>query len=146
MKLFRWFAILAALAAAAPGRADLAAARAEPNLEKRSRKALDNAAAALTAAEKAYRQGDLKHTQVLLAEVRESVELAHESLQQTGKNPSRSPKHFKHAEIKTRELVRRMGDLREHMAIDDREVVDQVRARVREIHDELLRGIMGKRR
>ncbi len=144
MKLFLWLAIVVALAA--PAHADLTAARAEPNLERRSRKALDNAAATLKAAEKVYRQGDLKQAQVLLAEVRESVELAHESLKQTGKNPSRSPKHFKHAEIKTRELVRRMGDFREHMAIDDREVVDQVRARVQEIHDELLRGIMGTRR
>jgi hypothetical protein len=71
------------------------------------------------------------------------VILADESLKQTGKNPARSPKHFKHAEIKTRLLLRRLNDFREHMGVDDRETIDQVRAIIDKINQELLLGIMG---
>lgn len=146
MNLVRLSVMLAAVLIAAPLGADLSAVLAERNLEKRSRKALENAAAALKAADKSYWQGSLKQTLAALDEVAESVELSWESLKQTGKNPSRSPKHFKHAEIKTRELLRRMNDFREQMAVDDRPHIDKVRARVQKVHEDLLLGIMGKKR
>ena len=138
-----WRAVLAVALAAAPAWADLSAARAEPNLEKRSRKALDNAEQAAAAARQAYRDGDLKPALAALEEVGESVLLAHESLKQTGKNPSRSPKHFKNAEIKTRGLLRRLDDFRLEMSIDDRETLDRVWAVIDQVHRELLQGIMG---
>lgn len=119
------------------------AARAEPNLEKRSRKALENADRAFAAACQAYRSGDLQRTQAALEEVGESVALAHESLKQTGKNPSRSPKHFKHAEIKTRALLRRLDDFRLDMSFEDRDTLDRVRSAIDQVHSELLQGIMG---
>jgi len=125
--------------------ADLSAALAERNLEKRSHKALENAERALKAAQQAYQRGDLPHTQAALEELRASVELAHRSLQQTGKDPSRSPKHFKHAEIKTRELLRRLDHFRQGMAFDDRQAVEPVRAAIAAIHDDLLLGIMSKK-
>lgn len=126
--------------------ADLSAALAERNLEKRSRKALENAERVFKVAQQAYQRGDLERTQAALAEVRESVELAHLSLKQTGKNPARSPKHFKHAEIKTRELLRRMSHFQDQMAFDDRQLVEPVRERVHAIHEELLLGIMAKKK
>jgi hypothetical protein len=144
--MLRLSVVMAALLAVASARADLSTARAEPNLEKRSRLALGNADAAFAAAREAYRSGDLTHTQAALEEVRESVVLAHESLKQTGKNPSRSPKHFKHAEIKTRALLRRMDDFRNEMSFDDRPPLDAVRTVIDKINQELLRGIMGGRK
>lgn len=141
--MMRWAVLLLALLAAAPALADLSAARAEPNLEKRSRKALENAERVFSAARQAYRKGDVTQAQAALEEVRESVVLANESLKQTGKNPSRSPKHFKRAEIKTRGLLRRMEDFRLQMSFDDRETLDRVRAVIDKIHQELLLGIMG---
>ena len=138
-----WCLVLAAALASAPARADLTAARAEPNLEKRSRKALDNADRAVTAARQAYRNGELQQSLAALEEVGESVLLAHESLRQTGKNPARSPKHFKHAEIKTRGLLRRLDDFRQEMSVEDREALDRVRAVIDRVHRELLEGIMG---
>lgn len=146
MNLIRLSVMLAAVLIAGPLGADLSAVLAERNLEKRSRKALENAAAALKAADKSYWQGNLKQTLAALEEVRESVDLSYESLKQTGKDPSRSPKHFKRAEIKTRELLRKMRDFRERMAVDDRPHIDKVRARVQEVHDDLLLGIMGRKR
>ena len=141
--MIRLAAVLAAFLAAAPALADLTAARAEPNLEKRSRMALDNAEQVLRLAKEAYSQGDIQRTQAALEELRDSVLLAHESLRQTGKNPSRSPKHFKHAEIKTRGFLRQLGDFRETMSWEDRDALDQVRAAIEKVHQELLLGIMG---
>jgi len=138
-----WSAALAVVLATGPAWADLSAARAEPNLEKRSRKALENADQAFAAARQAYRNGELKQTQAALEEVAESVLLAHESLKRTGKNPLRSPKHFKHAEIKTRALLRRLDDLRQDMSVEDRDTLDRVRSAIDQVHRELLQGIMG---
>lgn len=140
---FRLTALLIPLLAAAPALADLTAARAEPNLEKRSRKALENAEKVLNAARQAYQNGDLGKTDAALEELGESVALASESLKQTGKNPARSPKHFKHAEIKTRALLRRLDNFRDHMGVDERETLDRVRAVIDKINQELLQGIMG---
>ena len=89
-------------------RADLKAALAEPNLEKRSKLALDNAAAAYEAARTAYMRAIVKRTGTDLHEVQESVEVAYSALQQTGKDPRKSPKWFKKAEIETRDLLRRL--------------------------------------
>lgn len=129
------------------GAADLDAVKAEPNLEKRARLALDNATVAFKAAQDAYMQkGDLKLTTAALDEVAQSVGLAYESLNQTGKNPRRSPKHFKYAEIRTRDLLRRLTDFREQMSALDRDDIDKVRAAVQKVHDDLLVGIMGKKK
>jgi hypothetical protein len=126
---------------------DLAAAKAEPNLEKRSRLALNNAEAAFKAAQDAYlKNGDVQSTDARLDEVAQSVDLAYQSLLATGKNPSRSPKHFKHTEIHTRDLLRRLGDFREQMSAQDRDAIDSVRASIQKVHDELLAGIMSPKK
>jgi hypothetical protein len=116
----------------------------EPNLEKRAHDALDNARSALKAAKEAYLdKGDLRQTRVSLNELERSVQLAYDSLTQTRKNPSQSPKHFKRAEITTRELLRQLEDFREQMAVDDRAEVDKTRAAIQKVHESLLEGIMG---
>jgi hypothetical protein len=127
--------------------ADLAAIQAEPNLEKRARKALDNADAALKAAREAYLdKGDLTETRKALDEIEESVALASKSLYDTGKDPFKKSKHFKRAEIRTRKLLRRLSDFREQMSVLDRDEIDKVRASVQKIHDDLLAGIMGQKK
>ncbi len=121
--------------------------KSEPKPEKRAEMALDNADSALRSATDAYlAKGDLKQTNASLDEVSESVELAYTSLTETHKNPSRNPKHFKRAEIKTRELLRRLTDFREQMSVDDREAVDRARSAVQKVHEDLLEGIMGSRK
>ncbi len=137
--------LVAALCAISAAGADLAAVLAERNLEKRSRKALDHAEAALKLARRSYQQGELDIVKRNLEEVREAVELAYRSLQQTGKDPVRHPKHFKHAEIKTRELLKHLAQFRDQMAFDDRELVEPVHRSVEQIHEALLLGIMGKK-
>ena len=125
---------------------DLARLESEPHLEKRARGALDNAEDALKEAQNAYKKSDLSATDARLREVQQSVEIVEVSLKQTGKNPSRSPKNFKHAEMKTRGLLRRLDGFREQMSVVDRPMIEPVIAKVQQVHDTLLDGIMGKRK
>lgn len=141
----RMLALAAALCTFPAAGADLAAVLAERNLERRSRKALDHAESALKLARQAYQRGEMEIVRRALEEVREAVELAWHSLQQTGKNPVRHPRPFKHAEIKTRGLLKHLGHFRDQMAFDDRELVEPVRRSVEHIHEELLLGIMGRK-
>jgi hypothetical protein len=125
-------------------RASLQEAKAEPNLEKRSRLALDNAEQALTEARAAYAKGDNAQVEARAAEIRESVELAETSLHQTGKNPRKSP-GFKHAEIVTRDLLRRLDSFQQEMSATDRPMLDGVRGEVQQAHDHLLLGVLGSK-
>jgi hypothetical protein len=125
--------------------ADLKRAMAEPNLEKRSGLALENAAAALKSARAAYDKGDNDQVAKDAGEVLQSVELAAASLRQSGKDPRRS-NWFKKAEISTRDLGRRIQDFQDQMSYVDRPLLDKVKVRVQEVHEELLLGVMEGRK
>jgi hypothetical protein len=140
-----WLAAFLILTGGA-ARADLRRAMAEPNLEKRSGLALLNAAEALKAARAAYDKGDNEAVAQDAEEILESVELASTSLTESGKNPRRS-EWFKKAEISTRDLSRRIESFQEQMSYADRPMLDKVKARVQQVHDELLLGVMeGKKK
>jgi hypothetical protein len=140
-------ALALGLACAAPARADLKAALAEQDLERRSDLALANAPVALKAARQAYDAGDNTQVAADVAEIEESVELAYKSLEQTGKNPRSHPKWFKKAEIETRDLLRRLETFQEQMSYADRNLLDNVKTRIQQVHDDLLVGLMeGKRK
>ena len=124
-------------------RASLQEAKAEPNLEKRSKLALDNAEQALTEARAAYAKGETAQVEARAAEIRESVELAVTSLHETGKNPRKSPRWFKHGEIVTRDLLRRLDTFQQEMNAADRPILDAVKGEVQQAHDGLLLGVMG---
>ena len=126
-------------------RADLKRAMAEPNLEKRSGLAMENAAAALKAAREAYDKNDSDLTAKDLAEIQESVDLAYDSLVQSGKNP-RNSSWCKKAEISTRDLSRRLESFQEQMSYSDRPMLDAVKADVQKVHDDLLMGVMEGRK
>ncbi|MCS6952327.1 MAG: hypothetical protein RMK57_05145 [Bryobacterales bacterium] len=139
----RFLGGLVALAWGGLGAVELSRALAEPNLEKRSRLALENAEAALRRAAEAYQVGQWDATLEALEEVRKSVEVSYLALKATGKNPRRSPRHFKHAEQRTRNLLRRLRDLRQKFSIEERQHIDAVEEYIRKVHDELLGGILG---
>jgi hypothetical protein len=142
-------ALIALLAlGAAPGlRADLKHALAEPNLEKRSKLAIENAKAAYQAARDAYQKGDMDQVKAFAAEIEESVDLAFKSLEDTGKNPRSSPKYFKSAEQETSILVRRIAAFQDDMGYEERPALEKTKARVQKVHDDLLLGLMeGKKK
>ena len=124
---------------------DLAAIRMEPNLERRSERALDNASAAMDAARDASGAGEAEKAKAALGELRDSVELAYQSLVDSGKSARRNPKFFKRAELKTRELMRRLEGLAQAVDSDDRAFVESVRDRVSNVHDDLIKDIMQKK-
>jgi len=122
---------------------DLAAIKLEPNLERRSELALVNASAAMDAARDAA--SDDAKLKPALQELRDSVDLAYQSLVDSGKSARRSPKFFKKAELKTRELMRRLEGLAQAVDADDRVLVESVRDRVSKVHDDLIQDIMKKK-
>lgn len=122
--------------------ADLKAALAERDLGKRSKLALASAGAALTAAREAYQKGDSAGVAAAAVEIQESVDLAWDSLESTGKNPRKSPRWFKQAEIETRNLLKKLETLQRDMGFGDRPVLDRAKARLQKVHDDLLTGLM----
>jgi len=137
----RAFALLLLPAGAAW--ADLESVKAEQNLYKRARKAMENANAALDAAREAYLAGDLEQTNARLEEVEDSVRLAYDSLQATGRKPRKIAKHYKRAEIGARRLIRRLNGFRDTMSYLDREKIDEVIEHVEELQDMLLDAVLG---
>ncbi len=115
----------------------------EPNLEKRARLALTNAEWELTEAKSAYSAGDLKGTETALNLMQQSVEIARDALNQTGKDARKRSKPFKEGESKTRELLRHIDALQNAMDIDDRKIIEAPKNKVQEVHDAWLLGIMG---
>lgn len=127
--------------------AGLAQAKGEPNLERRSKLALDNAEHALQAARDAYNSGDNEQVTARAAEVQDSVDLAYTSLQQTNKDPRKSPRYFKNAEIVTRDLLRRIDNFQQDMSFNDRPLLDKLKEKIQQVHDSLLTGLMeGKKK
>ncbi len=136
------FVVWAAAVSPVALQADLGKAMAEKNLEKRSKLALENADGVLKQAREAYDQGEMKQAEGLLAEVRDSVALAMKSLQDTGKNPRKSPKWFKRAEIQTRDLLRKLDAFEQEMSVADRAMIADAKGTVQKVHEELLLGVM----
>src|ERR1019366_9242801 len=128
----------------APGllSADLKIALHEKDLGKRSKLALDNAGTALKEAREAYQKGDDKALAAAALEIEDSVSLAWDSLESTGKNPRKSPRWFKQAEIETRDLLKKLDTLQRDLGFEDRPVLDNAKARLQKVHDDLLKGVM----
>jgi hypothetical protein len=124
---------------------DIASVKAEPDPDKRSELALLNADRAMDQAREAYDKGDLKTEEAAIEEVRESVDTTYDALTHSREKP-RNSKFYKHAELKTRALSRRLAGFRDQVSLEDRPAVEGVLKRVQEIHDELLSDIMSKRK
>jgi hypothetical protein len=117
---------------------------AESNLEKRSEKSLDYAHALLTAKKKPFESGEPVDVPALIKQVRDAVDYAVKCLQDSGKNPRKSPKYYKKAELKTRELARRLDNLAKALGYEERQPVEQAFRHVERIHEDLLHAVMTK--
>jgi hypothetical protein len=120
--------------------------RAEPNPERRARAAVEFAAAAERNAESAYSKGDMKAVTAELNNMVMGVETAQQALQETGKSPLRHPGPFKSGELRTEEILVRLGDLALKMDADERATVDIPKAKVQEVHDAWFDGIMSRKK
>ncbi len=115
------------------------------DLERRSKQALQFADERFDQAVAAYERGDLERGAVELKWAGDAVGLAVESLQATGKHPRRHPRHFKHAEIRTRKLLQRLRDARAKAHLEDKPAFDQAMQTVDQANSALLEGLMSRR-
>ncbi|HUA18681.1 MAG TPA: hypothetical protein VMB25_08050 [Bryobacteraceae bacterium] len=125
--------------------ADLSAVKSEPDLNKRSEMALENAGDALDEARQASAANNDKALGAALTEVDESVELCYQSLEQTHSTPRKS-RYYKRAELKLSALLRRLTTLRDDVSYEFQPKVDAVIQKVSGVHDQLLSEIMSKRK
>lgn len=134
--------ILAVLFSGFLSGSDLAAVKAEPNLEKRSEKALIYAAELLTAMRGDLDRNDVEKIKEQLIQFQEAVDTSVDSLAATGKNARRNPKYFKRAELRLRDLQRRLETFKRDMGLDDRPALDDVLAHVAKKIDALVEATL----
>ncbi|HKD07810.1 MAG TPA: hypothetical protein VKB79_18065 [Bryobacteraceae bacterium] len=120
--------------------------RAEPNPEHRARVAIAFGAAAERGAEVAYSKGDMSGVESALKTMASAIELAQQSLQQTGKSALHHPGPFKFGELRTQDMLTRLSDLDKKMEPDERPVLEAPRAKVQEIHDQWFDSLMSKKK
>jgi hypothetical protein len=138
------FALFLMLAPPVPSSLDQV--KADPNPDHRAKAAVDYASVAERNAEAAYAKGDAQGVDAELKNVEESMEAAQEALVASRKTPGRNPSPYKYAEMHSRELLIRLGDLEQRMDSSDRNVIAGVRAKVQEMHDAWFEGIMGRKK
>lgn len=125
------------------GAADLEAIKKEPDLEKRSDKALDAAVEVLQQARALPAEGgSLADLQKDMDAVVEAVELSLKSLRDTGKKPNKLTRFYKRGELKTREMQKQIDGLIQALAFDNRPPAEKAQARMNVLHDEFLFGVM----
>lgn len=125
------------------GAADLEAVKKEPDLEKRSDRALDLATEALKLARALPNEGgSIADLQKDMDTMVEAVELSLKSLRDTGKKPNKLTRFYKRGELKTRELQKQMENLIQALAFDNRPPAEKAQARLNVLHDEFLFGVM----
>jgi hypothetical protein len=139
--LFTLFLLLAA-----PAPSSLEQVKADPNPEHRARAAIDYSALAEKNAEAAYAKGEMDTVSAELRNVEESMEAAQEAFTASRKTPGRNPGPYKYAELRSRELLIRLGDLEQRMDTVERSGISRVKAKVQEIHDAWFEGIMGRKK
>lgn len=146
-----WPAILLCLAplafAFALAAQDLDAVRAEPNLTRRSLRALEFADREMAKAQKVVKDfGSKTELRAALESTVSGCELALQSLRETGRPPRRLSREYKRGELKTRDLIRRLEDLGKALSLDDRPMAEDALKRVTGIHEDFLFGVMGQKR
>jgi len=125
--------------------ADLAAVKAEPDLNRRSELALLNADEKIDQARQAYQAGNEAAEETAIQEVADSVTVCYDALEKTHGAPRKS-RYYKHAELKVSVLMRRLSGFRDEVSFDFRPKVDDVLKRLSDIHDELLSDIMSRKK
>jgi hypothetical protein len=91
---------------------------------------------------KVYADGDVEKGEASLKEMLALSEQAYNDLFSTKRDPRSKPAGFKDAELLMRQFARKLEDLRHTLSIDDRVPVEKALARVRDMHEDLLLGLM----
>ncbi len=124
--------------------ADLTAVKAEPDPNRRSERALENASQALEEARKAASADDAKALAAAFHEMSESADVCQDSLAHSGKDPRRS-KYYKQAEQKLHNLIRQLAGFADTLPLDQRDEADAARQHLQQVHDAILEAALGKK-
>jgi hypothetical protein len=111
----------------------------ERNPGKRSEIAIDFADKAFDQARSFYQSGDIAHGESQLNLV---ATLADECF--TSAQESHKAKYYKRDEMKVSTLTRRVRSFADDLGYEQREKASLLASHLDEIHDKLLRGVMGK--
>jgi hypothetical protein len=136
--------VLLLLMAQAP--ATLDQVKTESNPERRAKDAVGFAAMAERQAEAAYDKGDEDGVRADLRTMEDAMDLAKQSLSESGKKASRHPGPYKFAETRSHELLLRLDDFEHRMDESERPLVENPKNRLQQIHDAWFEEIMEKKR
>jgi|YNPMSStandDraft_1061717.scaffolds.fasta_scaffold03561_3 hypothetical protein len=132
-------------AAAPPAPLTMEEVRREGDPLRRFEKALQLAEARLADAWKLVREeGPRAAFEAALGEVVAASQLALESLEATGRRPSKLSRQYKRGEIRTRGFERGLKEIGMAVSFDERANVEQARERMAEIHEKFLQGVMAR--
>ena len=115
----------------------------QPDL--RARAGIDFAAIAERNAEASFAKGDMNNMAAQLTAMKKSLEIARDAFIASKETPGRNPQLYKYAELHSRELLVRLEDFERRMFAEDRDLVAVPKARVQEIHDLWLDGILSQK-
>jgi hypothetical protein len=91
---------------------------------------------------KQYAEGDVEKGEASLKEMLSLSEHAYDDLFSTKRDPRSKPAGFKESEILMRQFARKLEDLRTSLPFEDRPPIEKALERVREMHEDLLLGLM----
>ncbi len=135
--------LLALWLAQADPAAALAQVKQEPDLIKRSERALALADSTCVLARKIVKDSGSRTELIAALNVTaEAAELSLKSLRDTGKKASKLSRQYKRGELRTRDMMRQMGDIAAALNLDDRPEAEKLRDRVALVHEEYLLGVM----
>ena len=125
--------------------ADLASIKEDPAADKRAIRALDYAGKTLTNIRDNFAKTSQTQLKEQLSEFSAAMELTVDSLAATGKSPAKSPNLFKKTEMQLRLYMRKLKTLEHDLNMEERPLIAPVIARLGEIQDNLVQGIMKKK-
>jgi hypothetical protein len=109
----------------------------EPIAAKRWILALDAADSALTAARQSAPRANLELTAA-------AAEAALEALRELGK-PYKNSKHYKRAELRLRDFLKRADGIVKSAGIEDRPPLEAAYSRLNTVHELVLQGVMSRK-
>ena len=98
----------------------------------------------LSLASDAVRTGEPEVLEKRLSEYRDTIQDAHQTMINTGRDAHRKPNGFKDLEIALRRQIRMLDDIARGVTFDQREPVDRAKQQASGIRDDLLKALFGE--
>jgi hypothetical protein len=107
--------------------------------------AFDNANKAIDSSRTSSSEGKAEEAKKSLENAAKEVETALATLEGMDKPAYKNGKHYKRAELRTREILRRIDTLLRDAGFEERDSLKSAHERVAAVHEKLLVGVMSKK-